>query len=577
MTLASALADGEGSTTPPATQPPAAQPNSTDESRPNIGHYSVAGYEYFAEELTPVAQNALQANDGPARKRVFVLPRLTLLPDGVTVFDSAGREVPLNTIVTRLGGKPAAKAEPNAGEAATGPTKDGLCKCGSLSRANCPLHAEDSDRHSVMLRMAVTAGHIDRISKYLIASHYLNKRIDPSIVNLSTPDAGSLLPFSDNALEAASSDVLDKLDAVDGFTQRLRFEQVTPRSLVLTVSCGNRELVRKVFPASAYISSNSTLSVELTELPKALATRIANGHFCIEADMDVDLTRQQFARAGINLKKLNSFLAKEFADRETKVSQSSRGFLFWKKTQQAVETFVSRESRLQGTSESGESSYVDLRDADPALRDRAFTFLFDRQSGGANLLEEIIRNHLTAASNPGASDEERRAHQAYADYLRTLKTGDGDPAREKSAIDALADLVRLLTKESPEPGAQGDSGSSTGAAIATGAAAATGNPYVAFAMFMVNGLVWKESGTNDRFTASSLQQSSWSDEQSRSFTATIQNQRASGFTIVQSRFPQLRLWNSLLPEATTGSEPALSTEELHLKFREHVIKTLSGN
>jgi len=548
----------------PPLQPAAA--SIQGEEQANLGHYSVAGYEFFAEEpiFNKVGDTTLDKN--VLRKRVYVLPRILLLPNGVAFFDAEGRR---DMTVGSFQSTRIDLATSSSGEVLSDHKID-LCSCGSSAKNQCRC-GQGGKRESVfsgIIRFRVDSGGLSRIAKYVIAAHYLNKPIDPSIVALPA-DTDSVLPSLSPTLGDVSPEKLDalydKLDAVDGFTSCLQFHQVAPRSLSVVVNCGGKELSRLSFPASAYISSNSIMAVEVQGLPESVVHRIASGWFTIQADMEIDLARQQIARADINLRKLNRFFAEEYAKRDTQVTQSSRGFLFWKKTEQAVRTLVSQDSRMQGGASNEQSYSIDLRDADASLRERVNSFVFDRQEGGAELLDEILKNHQTAALDRSAGDAERKAHLAYVEYLKTLRSGDGDPERENNALNALADLAKSLAPKADAP---------EGAGVA--AAASAGNPYLAMGMFLVNGIVWKNSSIGDSFVASSLQQASWTDEQSRSFSAAIQNQRKAGFTIVQSYFPLLEQFNEFYGKQSDDvkSESRLLLEKFDAELTKRLLPSL---
>ena len=539
---------------------PLANDEGLDES--NLGHYFVGGFEYFAEEPTFSAAGKLDLESANAvRKRLFLLPRVVLEPDGIDIWDQEGSLVTsqlFDESRKRRPGESKQEQEPHLmQESQSLPAV--ACTCSRSKPCTCATPSQKAT-YSASFRFTVRAASVNPLVRYVVASHYLNRYVDTSVIDTSRPDLADLLPFYDPLPPRGASPDGDgergrqlnafheRLQEVDDMSSWIRFEQVSPRSLAVSVICDGNEISRKAFPSSAYVSSASRIQMEAKGLSASIAKRIASGHFAIQADMQIGLTRQQLAYSSMNLNRLNSFFAKEFASRDTRINKSSRGFLFWTTTEQAVNTFVSRESGMQGASTSGESFAIDLRDADSGLRERAFDFLFERQTGGPELLDDVIKKHLQAAQDSRASNEERDAHAKYADYLKTLKTGDGDPVREKNALEALATLAGSISSKPKDSG----QGVSNGIAVA-----AAGNPYLAVATFLLNGVVWMDVGGADRFQASYLQQSNWTDQQSKAFTAAIQSQRVAGFTVMQSGFPQVDMFldSALKAEADGSGDP----------------------
>lgn len=408
---------------------------------------------------------------------------------------------------------------------------------------------------------------ISPLAKAMLLAHMCN---DPSMRDVPADDYfyRALIMADVPEIEAIvkQNPALPKLyAATDAIAAAYQMEIAAPRRVALTLECGGSVRGYTVFNPGSTLSSTSTIAIDLEGLDIRTARLFFNGRFSVHADMEISLSNLQVSMAEYNLNTFAEAVSKELYDRVTESRSTKKGFLFWGSTRKTVESWMNSSIDQSATGASHMSSRIFLRDVtSPRLLDAATSFIFKPfEEATGERLATMAEDHRAAAIKADATHQTElaEAHRRYAAYLDTLRnhTDSGD-ASEK-ALEALEKIFKLS-------GGSGDGGDDvTGGAVAGGAA--SGNPYVAAAMFLARGIVYKDDQNSDKLHVIATRKAVWSETDSKLFSGVVASQTASGYSVTQASFPEvIELNNAAAVRSLDGG----FTQEFLRQFRREMAE-----
>lgn len=524
-----------------------------DNTLSNAGHYLVGPYEFFAEDPAYLLNSEAKAQ--PIRSRIFIMPVLSLIKSESVVFQN-GKVI----TAAQLDQLPPSPANPKPSPAPS-PSSAGA------------VPTPPANRYDARLVFRLTTAQIDFLSKIIIAGQLENWPLPKTsqIVSSQFDEEGTTVTPEDNDQKSPSDFIrsinFDESGAIGQQLRQYRFEINAPQSVEVSVYClggkypGETLIGRSSLGANAYLGTSSTIAVDCSDISQDQAKMISQGYFSAVAVMRVALSMSQFGYANITVNKIGSLIVENIADANITKEESSSGFLFWSSVERSLKSAANAESSSQLQDQRSSETRVFTRDADTSLINRLLEqFLFiSKDNASVADVQKVISQHLAAAkkANEQGNQALGTAHNAYANYLRTLTSDATEDNRQSKAQEAFKALQSVLGST----GGQSGTPAANGAGSAAAAGASTGNPWIAAAAFLVNGIAFKDEYNSGSFHMRSLQKTNWNDSDDRRLYAVLNNQVARLFTVSRADFPIMRGANvSLDVEAAEKELTNLSSQ-----------------
>ena len=506
----------------------------------NAGHFQIGPFEYFAEErLDQKTTDAVKP-----RSRLWLMPTLILMPETVEVFDGAGDSIdptfepektdyseektatgPIPTVVEMpsgniVKGKSPPSERPRAAEGprAAPPTPEPRFHGRAVFRLTTPSFSP--------LTKAVVLAHLrnDKTLRNVPVDDYFYR----TLALMDVPQVEAVIKGSPG-LEALFT-------ATEPLAAGYQMETAIPQRVSVTIKCLNGIIGTSSFTPTAMLSSISTVAVDCPSMDRKTAKLFYQGRITTTADMEVSLSNVQIAAAEYDLNTFAEAISKEVVSRVTEARSTKKGFLWWGSTRKSVETWMTGSIEQSATGTSAMRSTIFMRDvSSPRLLDAAMGFIFKPFETATNdRLAIMAADHREAAKRADAENRKdlAAAHQRYADYLDTLRKGGDSSEHASKAMEAL-EKIFAGKGDAPAGGGENPGGG------ATTAAAASGNPYVAAAMFIAQGIVYKDDKNSDKLHVAQTRHAVWSETDNKQFSGLVASQTVAGYTVTQGSFPEI--------------------------------------
>jgi hypothetical protein len=486
----------------------------------NAGHYQIGPFEYFAEERLEQKGESTKP-----KSRLWLMPTLILIPETLGVYKASGEEYELKQSDDRPEKKTISSSVPSRRH----------------PRGSFHSHTEqiapdvEPELYNGRLVFRATPAALTPLAKALILAHMMN---DSSLRQLPANDlfyrnAALAQPPLVEQLSMQSPEIQKLFENTEKYANVYRMEIATAKRVVAKVYCNGMQVGEVKFSPGSILSSTSTIAVDCPSLTKATAIHFYEGRISITTDMEIDLTNVQIAVAEYNLNTFAEAVSNELYDRVTEAKNKKTGFLFWGSTERTVETWMNSSIARTAQQSTSEQKNLFLRDvSNPRLVDAAMNYIFKPiDLASADRLSKMAEDHRLAAieAEKGNRKELAEAHRRYADYVLSLRQGSENSDLATKAMEALE---KIFSGKSDQSG-----GAQPGAGPAV--AVSSGNPYVAAAMFLAQGIVFKDDRSSDRLHVAQTNRAEWKESHNKYFSGLVATQTAAGFTVTQGYFPEI--------------------------------------
>lgn len=523
----------------------------------NAGHFQIGPFEYFAEErIDPKVPDPTKP-----RSRLWLMPTLILIPETVEVFDEQGKSIDPTPRLTATSPPSVESVPPTADSTAVpkpeSPVKSSRTKVVTVelsSRTTLPI---PEPRFHCRAVFRLSAPSFSPLTKAVVLAHLRN---DPSLRNVPVDDyfyrTVALMDVPEiEALITKSTGLTALFKATEQLASAYQMEAAVPQRVSLTVSCLNSTIGSAVFTPTAMLSSTSTVAIDCPSLDLKTAKHFYEGRISVTANMEVTLSNVQIAAAEYDLNTFAEAISKELYDRVTEAKSSKRGFLFWGSTSRSVDTWMKGSIEQSAVGSSAMRSSIFMRDvSSPRLIDAAMSFIFKPfEVATTDRLAIMASDHREAAKQADLENRKdlAEAHRRYADYLDSLRKGGDNSDQASKAMEALQKIFAGGGKQAPSDG---------GGTTAGTAGVASGNPYVAAAMFIAQGIIYKDDKNSDTMHVAQTRKGVWSEAENKQFSGLIATQTVAGYTLSQGWFPEIADLRSKVTQARTAKtiseEPA---------------------
>jgi hypothetical protein len=505
---------------------------------PNAGHFQIGPFEYFAEERLD------QKTPDPTRprSRLWLMPTLILMPETVEVFNEQGESIDPTEKDPTVPNSP--EPTPTADAVTLAQKPDSQVKVSKTSKS--PPMTESAPRTTTSPReprfhgrvvFRLSAPSFSPLTKAVVLAHLRN---DPSLRGVPVDDyfyrTVALMDVPQvEALINKSAGLGALLKAAEPLANGYQMEAAVPQRVSVTIGCLNTTIGATLFTPTAMLASTSTVAVDCPALDLKTAKLFYEGRISTTANMEVSLSNVQIAAAEYDLNTFAQAVSKELYDRVTEARSSKKGFLWWGSTSKSVETWMTGSIDQSAVGTSSMRSSIFMRDvSSPRLIDAAMGFIFKPfEVATTDRLAILANDHREAAKQ--ADIENRKdlaeAHRRYADYLDSLRKGNESGDQASKAMEALQKIFA-------GGGAKGSSSDGAGNTAAT-AGVASGNPYVAAAMFIAQGIIYKDDRNSDAMHVAQTRKGVWSEADNKQFSGLIATQTVAGYAVSQASFPEI--------------------------------------
>ena len=515
-------------------------------SNSNAGHFQIGPFEYFAEERL---DQKTPPDPSAPRSRLWLMPTLVLIPESVEVFDALGDSVNPAFESEKSGiteekpaTTPTTTTEMPAGDVVKGKTPPYERPRPTASPANAPKAPSPTPEPRFHGRAVfrLTAPSFSPLTKAVVLAHLRNDR---TLRNVPVDDYfyRTLALMDVPQIEAVikGSPGLEALfTATESLAAGYQMETAITQRVSVTIRCLDGFIGTSSFTPTAMLSSISTVAVDCPSMDRKTAKLFYEGRINTTADMEVSLSNVQIAAAEYDLNTFAEAISKELNNRVTEARSSKKGFLWWGSTRKSVETWMTGSIEQSAVGTSSMRSTIFMRDvSSPRLLDAAMAFIFKPFESATNdRLAIMAADHREAAKK--AEEANRKdlavAHQRYAEYLDTLRKV-GENGSSEQASKAMEALEKIFAGKADT----GAGGGQTAGGGATTAAAASGNPYVAAAMFIAQGIVYKDDKNSDKMHVVQTRRGVWEETDNKQFSGLIASQAVAGYTVTQGSFPEI--------------------------------------
>lgn len=510
-------------------------PNFAQSLPSNDGFYNVANFEYFAPERPLDTKK-------DDRSRIFVLPQLKIDYGSHNLTDQNGLELKTTEDIQKAFKLP------------TPPPKKKWHQTIFRKKVN---YAPPRKSVNGRIVVQVESKNPDYFDKCLLLGNIFNLKQMQKFYsdeykfmskhqtkeeifiqhgrNIFDDIENSIIPISGNKIK----------DIISSYT----FENVTPSGLISYIRINGNIVGSTNFNQDNTLSPSSTFSIDLNGLDQTQAIEFLKGNFTIHTDFGIVLNYTQIANAEHNLNNYVKIISKEVFNQKTIAKSKKSGFLFWTSIRKSVNTYAKSIQNTNASSTRNSSSRIYMKDVkSQQLMSAVESYVFrpfQQINSNGDKMSSMIEDHQKGAIQAEQENKKelRDAHNKYVEYLKSVQSGNEDEKKGNEALDLLTKAMSKQKKEhekNPPKNPNGNGESNDAISSAGSAYAASGNPYVAAAVFLAKGIIYKKQNQTGTYHYTGLRNIVWNDRQNSIFSGLITQQVEGNHSISQAQFPIIR-------------------------------------